>query len=127
MYRGIVDGKGRGVFNGKVIVHPGAAGSDAVLTSQNLLLSRTAEVDTKPELEIYTDDVKCSHGATTGQLDPDAIFYLRSRGIPADVARRMLMASFAREIMQRIPSPALHAHVVELLRERLPYIQEVGT
>ena len=126
LYRGIADGKGRGVFNGKIIVHAGAVKADARLTNQNLLLSRTAEVDTKPELEIYTDDVKCSHGATTGQLDGNSIFYLRSRGISADQARRMLIASFAREIVKRVPAGALEAHVVAALRDRLPELREVA-
>lgn len=120
LYRGIADGQGRGIFNGKVIVHAGAIKSDAHLSNQNLLLSRTAEIDTKPELEIYTDDVKCSHGATTGQLDANSIFYLRSRGIPEIEARRMLIAAFAREIIKRLPGASLDAHVVSLLRERLP-------
>jgi Fe-S cluster assembly protein SufD len=126
LYRGIADGHGRGVFNGKVIVHVGASKTDAQLTSQNLLLSRTAEIDTKPELEIYADDVKCSHGATTGQLDANAVFYLRSRGIPFDDARRMLIASFARQIVKRVPSEALDDHVVRLLRDRLPAMREVS-
>ncbi len=126
LYRGVMDGRGRGVFNGKVIVHAGAAGTDARLTNQNLLLSTTAEVDTKPELEIYADDVRCSHGATTGQLDANAIFYLRARGIPADQARRMLIASFVREIVGRLPPGALDAHVVGSLSERLPELREIG-
>jgi Fe-S cluster assembly protein SufD len=127
LYRGIADGRGRGVFNGKVIVHAGAAGTDAQLRSQNLLLSQGAEIDTKPELEIYADEVKCSHGATTGQLDPMAVFYLRSRGIPADDARRMLIAAFAREIIGRLPvGSALADHVLEVLRGRLPAIAEVA-
>src|SRR4029077_16583443 len=79
-YKGILDGKATGVFNGKVIVRKDAQKSDAEQTSKNLLLSETATINTKPELEIYADDVKCTHGATVGQLDPDAIFYLRSRG-----------------------------------------------
>jgi Fe-S cluster assembly protein SufD len=127
LYRGIADGRGRGVFNGKVIVHAGATGTDAQLRSQNLLLSTGAEIDTKPELEIYADEVKCSHGATTGQLDPMAIFYLRSRGIPADEARRLLIAAFAREIVARLPAGgALAGHVLDVLRARLPAIGEVG-
>jgi Fe-S cluster assembly protein SufD len=84
LYRGVLAGKSRAVFNGKVIVHPGAAGTDARQSNSNLLLSPEAEVDTKPELEIYADDVKCAHGATTGQLDANALFYLRSRGVDAE-------------------------------------------
>lgn len=126
LYRGIADGKGRGVFNGKVIVHKGAGGADAQLRNQNLLLSSSAEIDTKPELEIYADDVKCSHGATTGQLDATAIFYLRSRGIGAAEARRMLIASFACEILQHAPAGAIGQHVLALLGRRLPEIGEVS-
>src|SRR5258707_7473771 len=82
LYKGIIDGHGQGVFNGRIIVHPGAAGTDASQTNKNLLLSETAEVDTRPRLEILADDVKCAHGAAVGQLDEDAVFYLRSRGVP---------------------------------------------
>lgn len=126
-YRGIADGRGRGVFNGKVVVEAGADGSDARLTSQNLLLSAGAEIDTKPELEIYADDVKCSHGATVGQLDQNALFYLRSRGIPGDAARRMLIAAFARQVLLRLPSAALEARVMAALAPRLPDLGKVGS
>jgi Fe-S cluster assembly protein SufD len=125
-WRGIADGRGRGVFNGKVVVHPGADKTDARLSSQNLLLSRTAEIDTKPELEIYADDVKCAHGATTGQLDDAAVFYLRSRGIGQEQARRMLVASFAREIVAHIGLESLRERVLSLLVDRLPDIAEIG-
>jgi Fe-S cluster assembly protein SufD len=103
-YRGIINEQGRGVFNGKIIVHTGADKSDAQLNNRNLLLSAEAEIDTKPELEIYTDDVKCAHGTTTGQLDTNALFYLRVRGIPADLAKQMLVTAFANEIINRIDS-----------------------
>lgn len=120
-FRGVLDGSGRGVFNGRIVVHPGAAGTSAALTNRNLLLSRTAEIDTKPELEISVDDVKCSHGATTGQLDPAALFYLQSRGIGQDDARQILVRAFAMEILAHIPVPAarelaaaaLDRHLVE--------------
>ena len=118
-YRGIADGSGRGVFNGKVIVQSGAAGADAQLTNQNLLLARSAEIDTKPELEIYTDDVKCSHGATTGQLDPQAIFYMRSRGIARNAAQRMLVGAFAAEIVNAVEIPAVQQWLNGLLARRL--------
>ena len=124
--RGIVEDSGRGIFNGKIVVHAGADQAVAELRNENLLLSRNAEVDTKPELEIYTDDVKCAHGATTGQLDPAAVFYLRSRGIGAAEARRMLIAAFAREIVGRIPVRELEDHVVGLLAARLPDLAAVG-
>ncbi|MBM4197159.1 MAG: Fe-S cluster assembly protein SufD [Gammaproteobacteria bacterium] len=102
--RGIADEGSRLVFNGKVIVHPGAKGADAAMRNQNLLLSAAAEVDTRPELEINENEVRCSHGATTGQLDQNALFYLRSRGIADTAARRMLLGAFAREILARLPA-----------------------
>lgn len=126
LYRGVLDGHGRGVFNGRIIVHPGAVATDAQLRNQNLLLAPTAEVDTKPELEIYTDDVRCSHGATTGQLDPAAIFYLRSRGISLEQARRMLIASFVSEILRKAPAGKVATHLTQLLGTRLPEISEVA-
>jgi Fe-S cluster assembly protein SufD len=103
-YRGIITDRGRGVFNGKIIVHAGADQSDAQLSNRNLVLSTEAEIDTKPELEIYTDDVKCAHGTTTGQLDANAMFYLRARGVPEDLAKQMLVTAFANEIINRIDS-----------------------
>lgn len=126
-FRGIADGAGRGIFNGKILVHRGADKADAVLRNENLLLSRQAEIDTKPELEIYADDVKCAHGATTGRLDPASIFYLRSRGIGAEDARRMLIAAFAREIIRQLPVDSLVDHVAGLLASRLPDLADVGT
>ena len=119
-YKGILDGGARGVFNGKVIVHPGAQKSDAHLVSRNLLLSKTAEVDAKPELTIDADDVKCSHGATVGQLDLDALFYLRSRGLPEALARALLIYAFAREIVDRIRVVPLRSALERVLLARLP-------
>lgn len=101
LYKGIVDGSGRGVFNGHVIVHPGASGTDAHQVNKNLLLSDHAEVDTRPRLEIFSDDVACTHGAAVGQLDPDALFYLRSRGIAEPAARALLIAGFAEDVIDR--------------------------
>ena len=101
-YRGIAGERGRGVFNGKVIVRPGAQKTDARQSSRNLLLTAGAEIDTKPELEIYADDVKCSHGATTGQLDAAALFYLRSRGLDEAAARTLLIRAFAESIVTSI-------------------------
>ena len=89
-YRGVLDGSARGVFNGKVVVHPDAQHTDAEQANHNLLLSKQAEVDTKPQLEIFADDVKCAHGATVGQLDDNMIFYLRSRGMEHEVAKALL-------------------------------------
>ncbi|QID16162.1 Fe-S cluster assembly protein SufD [Nitrogeniibacter mangrovi] len=119
-YKGIVDGGGRAVFNGRVIVRADAQGSDAAQANHNLLLSEHAEVDTKPQLEIWADDVKCSHGATVGQLDADALHYLRSRGIGATAARALLIEAFAGDIVAGLEPPALRAHVDACVRERLP-------
>jgi len=114
-YRGVAGERGRGVFNGKVIVHPGAQKTDARQSSRNLLLSPTAQIDTKPELEIYADDVKCAHGATTGQLDAMALFYLRSRGVPEAEARALLIRAFAESILGRIETVALRSYLEERL------------
>jgi Fe-S cluster assembly protein SufD len=103
LYRGILDGHSRGVFNGKVIVHRDAQQISARQASNNLLLSRQAEIDTKPELEIYADDVTCAHGATVGNLDEGALFYLRSRGIGNAEARALLTYAFAEQVIESIP------------------------
>lgn len=124
-YKGVLDGMARGVFNGKVIVHPDAQKTDAHQSNKNLLLSENAEVDTKPQLEIYADDVKCSHGATVGQLDSDAIFYLQTRGIGADEARSLLTYAFASDIVSRIRLASLRARVDEILATRLPGAQRI--
>jgi Fe-S cluster assembly protein SufD len=118
-YRGIAANKGRGVFNGKSIVHVGAQQSNARQVSRNLLLTPGAEIDTKPDLEIYADDVKCSHGATTGQLDPAALFYLRSRGLDESEARSALTRAFAGAVLARVDEPALSARVQHELDQRL--------
>ncbi len=120
LYRGVLAGKSRAVFNGKAIVHPGAAGTDARQANANLLLSPEAEVDTKPELEIYADDVKCAHGATTGQLDTAALFYLRSRGIDEETAKILLTFAFADTVLARMPLAALRRHAEQLVVGRLP-------
>jgi Fe-S cluster assembly protein SufD len=122
LYRSVVDSGGRVVFNGRIVVGVGAAGSDAALTNRNLLLGPGAEIDTKPELEIHTDDVRCSHGATTGQLDPAALFYLRSRGVPAAEARRLLIGAFADELLARIGLPTAEA----ALRNRIHALLEAA-
>lgn len=110
-YRGILDGASRGVFNGKVIVARDAQHITARQASHNLLLSREAEIDTKPELEIYADDVSCAHGATVGELDAAALFYLRSRGIPAAAARALLTYAFARAAIEHVPLDSLRGLV----------------
>jgi Fe-S cluster assembly protein SufD len=124
-YRGIAAGRGRGVFNGKSVVHEGAQQSQARQTSRNLLLSASAEIDTKPELEIYADDVKCSHGATTGRLDPAALFYLRSRGLTASEARAALTRAFAGAVLSRMDHEPFATIVHDLLDGRLARLVEV--
>ena len=119
-YRGILDGKARGVFAGRVVVHEGAQKTDAHLANHNLLLSRGAEVDTKPQLEIYADDVKCGHGTTVGQLDEEMLFYLRSRGIAADLGGALLTYAFAHDVIGRIELAPLRARMEEILIARLP-------
>lgn len=119
-YRGVLDGESRGVFNGKVIVHHGANKTDAHQTNHNLLLSQQAEIDTKPQLEIFADDVKCTHGATVGQLSEDGLFYLRSRGLDTDTARSVLIYGFANDIINRIKIPYLRTRIEHLLLDRLP-------
>jgi Fe-S cluster assembly protein SufD len=121
-YRGIAGERGRGVFNGKVIVRPNAQKTDARQSSRNLLLTPGAEIDTKPELEIYANDVKCSHGATTGQLDAAALFYLRSRGLDQATARALLIRAFAESIVTSIGPPAVRSHLEQLLDERYKVI-----
>ncbi|MEA2659172.1 MAG: Fe-S cluster assembly protein SufD [Candidatus Binatota bacterium] len=107
LYKGILSGNAHGVFNGKIVVHKDAQKTDARQTNKNLLLSPDAVVNTKPQLEIYADDVKCSHGSTIGQLDPDAMFYLRSRGLGVDEARSLLSFAFASDVVGKIKIDAL--------------------
>lgn len=113
LYKGILDGKSTAVFNGKVFVRREAAKSDATQTNKNILLSNEAVVDTKPQLEIDTDDVKCTHGAAVGQLDLDQIFYLESRGIEPGEARDILTRGFASEVIERIEDEAIRARLTE--------------
>jgi Fe-S cluster assembly protein SufD len=107
LYKGILDGKSRGVFNGKIYVRQDAQKTDAKQTNQTLLLSDDATINTKPQLEIYADDVKCTHGATVGQLDAESIFYLRSRGVGLAEARSLLTYAFANDIVGRIKVPSV--------------------
>ncbi len=118
-FHGILGGASRGVFNGKIFVRPGAQQTDAKQTNRNLLLTDEATVDTKPQLEIFADDVKCTHGATVGRLDEDAIFYLRSRGIGHSAARRMLTQAFASNILARIGIEPVRKQLDEFLQNRL--------
>ncbi|HEX8011579.1 MAG TPA: Fe-S cluster assembly protein SufD [Casimicrobiaceae bacterium] len=119
-YRGVLDGAARAVFNGRVIVRPDAQKTDAHQSNRNLLLSDEAEVDTKPQLEIYADDVKCSHGATVGALDEQQLFYLRSRGVDERAARDVLIFAFADEIVGRCGIAPLRERMRALLAARLP-------
>ncbi|HZX71458.1 MAG TPA: Fe-S cluster assembly protein SufD [Rhodanobacter sp.] len=119
-WRGVANDRARGVFRGAIVVAPGADGSDANLSNKNLLLSPGAEIDTKPELEIYADEVKAAHGATVGQLDERSLFYLRSRGIPLAEARAVLTAAFCRAVLGDLPNEALREHLSTLLVEQLP-------
>lgn len=120
LWRGIADGRARGVFHGAITIAAGADGSDARLSNKNLLLSPQAEIDTQPVLEIHADEVQASHGATVGQLDEGALFYLRSRGMPAAEARAMLTHAFCRETLDAVPLPALREWLGALLLRRLP-------
>jgi Fe-S cluster assembly protein SufD len=117
LYKGILDGRSHGVFNGKVYVHPEAQKTDGKQSNNNLLLSAEARVDTKPQLEIFADDVKCTHGATVGRLDDAALFYMRSRGISPSQARRLLTYAFAADVLEKIEleplKEALEAQVLE--------------
>jgi Fe-S cluster assembly protein SufD len=119
LYKGILGGSSRGVFRGRVIVRPGAQGTNAEQSNPNLILSEGAEVDTKPQLEIHADDVRCSHGSSIGQLDDTALFYLRARGIEEAAARDLLTQGFAAEITRALPSESLGERIQELLLEHL--------
>ena len=118
LYKGVLDDRSSGVFNGKVLVRPDAQKTNAFQENKSILLTPTATMNSKPELEIYADDVKCSHGATTGQLDKDALFYLRSRGIPATQARGMLLHAFAGDVLETIPVKPLRTLLDRRVTER---------
>ena len=120
VYKGLLDGHGRGVFNGRVVVHRDAQHSDASQSNHNLLLSENAEIDTKPQLEIFADDVKCSHGATVGQLDERAVHYVRSRGLGEAAARALLTFGFAEDVLARMGEAAIRRHVEHGLAGALP-------
>jgi Fe-S cluster assembly protein SufD len=118
-YNGILDDHAHGVFHGRIIVHKDAQKTDAKQTNRNLLLSDDAQIDTKPQLEIYADDVKCTHGATIGQIEENALFYLRSRGMSEADARRLLLEAFAGECLDRIQPGAARSYVEAAVRQRL--------
>ena len=116
-YHGVLAGRARGVFNGKILVRQDAQKTNAKQTNRNLLLSDEAVIDTKPQLEIFADDVKCTHGATVGQLDEEAIFYLRSRGIGLERARQIMVRAFASDVVKRIPLEPVRARLNQMLGE----------
>ena len=118
-YNGILDDQAHGVFHGRIIVHKDAQKTDAKQTNRNLLLSDDARIDTKPQLEIYADDVKCTHGATIGQIEENALFYLRSRGIDEVSARKLLLLAFANECLDRMAANPAREHVEKLINEHL--------
>ncbi len=118
-YKGIVDERARAVFNGKVFVRENASGTDAQQSNKNLLLSNDARVDTKPQLEIFNDDVKCAHGATVGQLEEEELFYLLSRGLNEDLARNLLTYGFAEEIINKIEIESIKKQLDEAVLNRL--------
>ena len=123
-FNGILDDQSRGVFHGRILVQPGAQKTDAKQTNKNLLLSDDATANTKPQLEIYADDVKCTHGATIGEMDDDAIFYLRTRGLDPSTARRMLLHGFAGEIVERIRHDAVREELDALVWGRLEAVHK---
>jgi len=120
VYKGVLDGRARGVFQGRVIVAQDAQNTDSEMNNRNLLLSDDAEVDTKPQLEIYADDVKCGHGVTVGQLDEKSIFYLQSRCVDEETARNMLTFAFANEMVDKVKIKGLHDRVLEQVLARFP-------
>jgi Fe-S cluster assembly protein SufD len=119
LYRGIMDGQSTGVFNGKIFVRKDAQKTNAFQSNKNILLSDTASINTKPQLEIFADDVKCSHGCTVGSLDAESLFYLRSRGIPEKTALSLLLQGFAMDVLDKIKLDAIRAYVEDLIQQRL--------
>ncbi len=115
LYKGILDDQAKGVFNGKIYVHPHAQKTNAMQSNQAILLSDDAIIDTKPQLEIYADDVRCTHGATVGELDEESLYYLRSRGIPRELARKILIFAFANDVVQGLSEPAVRKRLESLL------------
>jgi Fe-S cluster assembly protein SufD len=120
LYKGILDGRSRGIFYGKILVREGAQKTNARQTNKNLLLSREAFADSTPGLEILADDVRCNHGSTVGQLDENAIFYLRSRGVDEETARAMLAYAFAAEIVDGVKVASMRIKLDQLILSRLP-------
>jgi Fe-S cluster assembly protein SufD len=119
LYKGILDGNARAVFNGKIFVREGAQKTDAMQTNKNLLLSAQARVDTKPQLEIYADDVKCAHGAAVGQIDEEELFYLQARGLNPELGRSLLTYGFAEEVIGKIKIDSIRAQLDEAVLTHL--------
>ena len=119
LYKGILDDQARAVFSGKIHVHPDAQKTDAIQSNQNLVLSEEATVDTKPQLEIYADDVRCTHGGTVGQMDNEGIFYLRARGIDKETARNIMIQAFAGEVALSIKNESVREYIDKLVQTRL--------
>jgi Fe-S cluster assembly protein SufD len=119
LYKGILDGRSNAVFNGKILVRKDAQKTDAKQTNKNLVLSEDATINTKPELQIYADDVRCTHGATIGQIDAESLFYLRARGIGREEARGMLIVAFARDVLDRIKIAPLREQIEQVVASRL--------
>ncbi|HUW76609.1 MAG TPA: SufD family Fe-S cluster assembly protein, partial [Gallionella sp.] len=119
LHKCIADGSSHAIFSGKIMVHVGATGTDSAQSSRNLLLSGKAHIDTQPQLEIFNDDVSCKHGATIGQIDMDALFFLKSRGLSEERARNLLTHAFAAEIIDKIPVPSLVESLARTILERM--------
>jgi Fe-S cluster assembly protein SufD len=120
LYKGVLDDSSHAVFNGKVIVHKDAQKTDANQSNRNLLLSRQCEIDSKPEMEIYADDVKCGHGSTVGQLDENQLFALRARGLDKVSARSLLTYAFAVDVLQKIDNESIREALSAVIEQRLP-------
>lgn len=123
LYKGILDDNARGVFNGKIMVRKDAQKTNAYQSNKTILLSKTAKIDTKPQLEIFADDVKCSHGATVGQLDEEAEFYIRSRGVPQELAKSMLIRAFANDVIEKVKIEPLKEQLNPMIFEHLHRIE----
>ncbi len=119
MYKGIYDDSASGVFNGKVIVDQKAQKTNAFQQNDNILVGDKASINAKPQLEIFADDVKCSHGCTIGQIDKNAIFYMQSRGIPIKEAKALLLFAFGNEVINKVKIPALKSRIIKLIAEKL--------
>jgi Fe-S cluster assembly protein SufD len=119
LYKGIAKDKSSGTFNGKIFVRKDAQKTNAYQSSKNILMSDDATINTKPQLEIYADDVKCSHGTSTGKIDTEALFYLKARGIDEESARKLLLQAFAQELIDKIEIPSLQERVLHLFEKAL--------